>query len=68
MPCQLGNLWYLFAPPASPPLRRCCNAVEPFLAAGCASDPTLLSILPGVGVQPAGLNSTLSVLEQACGI
>lgn len=51
-----------------PPARRCCDAAKPFLAANCSSDATLLSILPGVGIQPAGLNSTLTVLRQACGI
>jgi len=49
-------------------LRRCCDSVKPFLSAGCSADPTLLSILPGVGIQPAGLNATLTALKQACGI
>lgn len=57
-------------PPAKPRsslfTRRCCGAVALFVSEGCSSDPTLLSILPGVGIQPAGLNATLAALEQAC--
>ncbi|PRW55965.1 hypothetical protein C2E21_4988 [Chlorella sorokiniana] len=50
------------------PAQTCCTSVAPFMSAGCSSDPTLLSILPGVGIQPAGLNATLTALEEACGI
>ena len=53
-------------PRSSQLTHRCCGAAELFLSEGCSSDPTLLSILPGVGIQPAGLNATLAALEQAC--
>jgi hypothetical protein len=47
-------------------LCRCCDAAASFDAFDCVGDPTLMTTLASVGISPAGLNATLSVLLLAC--
>lgn len=48
------------------PSAACCSTAKSFKQANCIADPTLMTILPTVGVTPIAAESLLDTLVKSC--